>query len=64
MEEIVKSENQVNALKRRNKGNYGTGVNEFFIVKNWDQDRVEQLYQLFLFASMLLAVKFEYKRMI
>jgi len=41
LEEIVKSENQVNALKR---------------LKNWDQDRVEKLYQLFLFASMLLAL--------
>jgi len=41
LREIIKNENPGNGLK---------------ILKNWDHQKVEQLYDLFLFASMLLAL--------
>jgi len=41
LRETVKDEQQENDLKR---------------LKNWDEDKVEQLYRLFLFGSILLAL--------
>jgi len=41
LREIIKNENVGNGLK---------------ILKNWDEGKVDQLYNLFLFASMLLAL--------